>query len=273
MKKILALLLALLMVASVALVSCDSSDSNDGEDNDFVDDFGGFDDEDEGESGDADADENEDDGNDGAENTSNAMETVNDTVYVLYPAKIRAKASDKSSVEINGTAPFGASLTRSEKSGTWSKVTYNNGTTTVTGYIANDLISTDPNSIKFDEKKNEDGTDLVTAIKANLGSGINNAIVRKYPLADGVPNTFKILEKKTFDPASIVGQIAKGTENITVVSVSADGVWAKIKGEAVLFENGAPTTTKQVIEGYTLYSNLVIAGNASSGNNSGDAIG
>ena len=270
MKKILAILLALMMASSVALVSCDNSSSTDDEgpadfDGAFVDD-----EEDEGEGSDK-ADAEEDGDNENKNNTSTTMEEVNDTVYLLYPAKIREKASDKDSVAVNGEAPFGATLARTGKNTKWSKVTYTKDGSTITGYVSNDLISTNANAVKFDEKKNEDGSAVVTAIKENLG-GKNNAIVRKYPLANGTPNTFNVLDEKEFNAKSIAGQIAKGSQDITLVAVSADGVWAKIKGTGVVFENGAPTTKTEVIEGYTLYSNLVIAGSSSSTNNGGDAI-
>ena len=275
MKKILAILLALIMASSVALVSCDDSSSTDDEgpadfDGAFVDE-----DDDEGDGSDeVDAEEDGDDENAGNTSNSTTMENVNDTVYLLYPAKIREKASDKESVASLANAPFGATLARTSKNSKWSKVTYTENGTSYTGYVPNDLISTNANSIKFDEKKNEDGSEIVTAIKANLGNGINNAIIRKYPLANGTPNTFNVVDKDEFNTKSIVGQIAKNTQNITLVSVSADGVWAKVKGTGVVFENGAPTNPPktEVIEGYTLYSNLVIAGSSSSsGNNGGDA--
>lgn len=278
MKKTLAILLALIMSASVALVSCNdnSSDVGDDENDDFVVDFEG------GNINDKDTDAPETDENgetvnkpSGGNNTTNTnnnttMETVNDTVYVLYTANIREQASDKSSVDVLGTAPFGASLTRSEKNNKWSKVTYSKDGTSITGYIANDLITTNAKAVNFVEKKNEDGTDVVTKIKATLNA--NNAIVRKFPLADGYPNTFKVLDSDEFGASSIVAQIPKGTDNVTVVSVSEDGVWAYVKGQGKLYNGGNPSNDLTAVEGYTLYSNLEIAGNASSGGNSG-AIG
>lgn len=278
MKKTLAILLALIMSASVALVSCNEGGNNiEDENDDFVVDFGG----DDIETSEPETDENgetikpsntNNTNNSGNNNNSSSttMESVNDTVYVLYTANIRAQASDKSSVDILATAPFGSSLTRSEKNNKWSKVTYTKDGSTVTGYIANDLITTNAKSVNFIEKKNDDGSAVITKIKSTINA--NNAIVRKFPLADGYPNTFKVLDSDEFSAGSIVAQIPKGTGDITVVSVSEDGVWAYIKGTGKLYNGGNPSSESTTVEGYTLYSNLEIAGNGSSNGNTG-AIG
>lgn len=178
------------------------------------------------------------------------MENVSDTVYVLYNANIREDASLDSGVKILGTVPFGKVMERLQKNDLWSKVTYVDNGEMITGYIANDLITTDAKAVTF-----IDQTNVVASIKSDLG-GLNNVIVRKYPLANGYPNDFTVLENDSFNDGSIVGQISKGTTNITVVSVSADGMWAYIKGQGVRFENGVPSSSTTLIEGYTLYSNL-----------------
>lgn len=280
MKKLLAILLALMMIVSLTLVSCtDSSSNTDDENDDFVADFEG--DVVNGETTPPETDENGEtvkpsNGNNSNNNNNNTntttMEKVNDTVYVLYTAKIREEASTKTSVDVLGTAPFGAQLARTEKNSKWSKVSYNKDGTVITGYIANDLITTNVNSVTFVEKKNEDGTPVVTKIKDTLGSNAQNAIVRKMPLANGYPNSFKVLDSDEFSSSSIVAQIPKGTANITVVSVSADGVWAYVKGQGRAYDNGNSAAALSEVEGYTLYSNLEIAGNSPS-NNQGEAIG
>ena len=189
------------------------------------------------------------------------MENVSDTVYVLYNANIRKDASLDSEVEILATVPFGKVMERSQKNDMWSKVTYVENGSSITGYIANDLITIDSKAVTFVEQKNGDGTAVVTAVKTDLG-GANNIIVRKCPLANGYPNSFTVLESESFNEGSIVGQIAKGTPNITVLAVSEDGKWAYIKGQGILFENGEPETLlTTTVEGYTLYSNLVISDN------------
>ena len=274
MKKTLAILLALLLTTSVALVSCNEANDNTNDDDDFVVDFGG--DVIGGETTEPETDENGEtiktpiNNNTNPNSTNTTFETVNDTVYVLYTANIREEASDKSSVDVLGTAPFGTALTRSEKNSKWSKVTFTKDGSTITGYIANDLITTNAKAVNFIEQKNEDGSAVVTKIKSTINA--NNAIIRKFPLADGYPNTFKVLDSDEFGASSIVAQIPKGTENITVVSISEDGVWAYVKGNGMLYNGGNPSTTATAVEGYTLYSNLEIAGNASQGGNSG-AIG
>lgn len=263
MKKILAILLALMMTASVALVSCDDSSSADADGPaDFNGDFV-VDDEDEGDgSGEADED---DEGEENKSNTSTTMEAASGNVYVLFTAKIRETPKENGKVLFDNV-PFGTELTRTKANSKWTEVTYQGKT----GYIMNDIIGSKESST-FVEKKNEDGSAVVTKIKDSLG-GANNAIIRKFPLADGVPKDFTILEKDEFDPGSIVGQIPKGTENITVISVSEDNKWAYVEGTGTVFENGASANKTDVIKGYTLYSNLEIAGSATSGS-SGDSIG
>ena len=192
-------------------------------------------------------------------NNNMTMETVNDIVYVLYAANIREQASDKSSVGVLGKVPFSASLLRSEKNNKWSKVTYVSNGKPITGYIPNDLITTNAKSVTFVEQKNEDGSAVITKIKSTINT--NNAIIRRFPLADGYPNTFKVIDSDEFGASSIVAQIPKGTDNITVVSVSEDGVWAYIKGMGKLYNGGNPSTESTTVEGYTLYRNLEIAGN------------
>ena len=275
MKKTLAILLALIMTTSVALVSCNNDNTEDDDLDDFVVDFGGNNgDIIGGETSEPETDEHGETikptvkPNTG--NNTTTFETVNDTVYVLYTANIREQASDKSSVDILTTAPFGTALTRSEKNSKWSKVTFTKDGSTITGYIANDLITTSAKAVNFMEKKNEDGTAVVTKIKSTLS--VQNVIIRKFPLADGYPNTFKVLDTDDFNTDSIFAQIPKGTENVTVVSVSEDGVWAYVKGQGYLYNGANPATTATEVEGYTLYSNLEIAGNGSSSGNSG-AIG
>lgn len=192
-------------------------------------------------------------------NDNMTMETVNDIVYVLYAANIREQASDKPSVGVLGTVPFGASLLRSEKNNKWSKVTYVSNGKSITGYIPNDLITTNAKSVTFVEQKNADGSTIVAKIKSTLDS--SNAVIRRFPLANGYPNTFKVIDSDEFSASSIVALIPKGTDNITVVSVSEDGVWAYVKGMGKLYNGGNLSTESTTVEGYTLYRNLEIAGN------------
>ena len=276
-KKTLAILLALILSASVALVSCnEGGDDNIDENDDFVVDFEGDNgslggDEDIGDSSNSQNSSNTNNSGSNSSNTSSTeMTATSDTVYVLYTAKIREQASDKSSVEVLATAPFGASLARTGYNSKWSKVTYTKDGVAITGYIANDLITTNAKAVNFIEQKNEDGTPVITKIKSTINA--NNAIIRIFPLADGYPNTFKILDSDDFSASSIVAQIPKGTGDITVVSVSEDKVWAYVKGLGNLYNAGNPSSEKTVVEGYTLYSNLEISGNSSSSENSG-AIG
>jgi hypothetical protein len=189
-----------------------------------------------------------------------AFEAVNDTVYVLYPADIYETTNNKSGVNVLATVPFGTALARSEKNSKWSKVTFTNNGATVTGYIANELITPDKKAVNFIEKKNENGTAVVAKIKTT--SNLKNAIIRNFPLAYGYPNTFEIFDFDKFNENSIVAQINKGS-NVTLISISEDGVWAYIKGQGKLYNGGSPSTTYTEVEGYILCSNLEFTGDKS----------
>ena len=144
MKKTLAILLALIMTASVALVSCNESDTTDDNNDDFVVDFEG------GDINNAtkepETDENGETihtSNNGSSNNNNnnnsgssssTMTQVNDTVYVLYKAKLRESAKETSKVLVD--IPFATAVSRAEKNSKWSKVTYGG----YTGYVMNDLV-------------------------------------------------------------------------------------------------------------------------------------
>ena len=270
MKKTLAILLALIMAASVALTACEeSSENNEDLQDDFNKDFGTQASEtvtDE-EGNVISTDENGSDVEYTPGSTSN-METVNDTVYVLHSAAIREKAKVTSNKV--GDAPFGTKLTRTEKNNKWSKVKYTVGEETIEGYIANDVITTNEKTVTFEEKKNEDGSAVMTKVKAKDVLGASNAIIRKYPLA-APADGFDVLDKDEFNSVSIVAQIPAGTE-VELVKVSADGKWAYVKGKGNKPVNGEFPENPVDVEGYTAYSNLEIAGaNTSNGND--DIVG
>ena len=258
MKKTLALLLALLMVFSIALVSCGNDDEQptDTQNNDFV--------------------------SPGLKNTgtgtgtgtgkgtgtaSNTFVDKNDTVYVLCDANIREEA--KSSSDLLVTVPFKTALQRTKANNKWSEVTYTNQSgNPIKGYIANDLITTNAKSVNFVAQGTEEAP-VVTKIKDNLGAGINNAIIRSFPLADSI-NNFQVLTDEQ-DAAMKIAQIPKGTADITVVSVSEDGVWAYIKGLGNPKDSSGnyATTNNTPVEGYCLYSVLEISGATNNGGASG----
>lgn len=259
MKKTLAILLALIMAASVALASCDEKEPTKETQDDFDKDFGTQESEtitdekgntlfvtDEGETG----------GNYNPGSSSN-METVDDKVYVLHASVIREKT--KTSSDKVGDVPFGAELVRSEKNSKWSKVKYTKGETTIEGYINNDVITTSKDAVTFTDKKGEDGTAVITKIKDSKTLGAKNAIIRKYPLA--VPQDgFGVLDADKFNEKSIVAQIPAGTE-VELVSVSADGKWAYVKGKGNKPVKGEYPENPVDVEGYTSYNNLEVAGN------------
>lgn len=286
MKKTLAILIALLMSASVALVSCggEGEEGADTTGNPFNQDFSSqaVTETDEDGSVVVVPETNEDGENDEPDGSNN-METVNDKVYALCSAVIREEQS-VSSDEV-GTVPFKATLNRSERYQRWSKVKYTDASgNTIEGYIANDLITTNEKSVQFVEQKtettdstetNENGETTVvsTAVKSNIKSedalGFKNAVIRKYPLA--YSDDFEVLEEKEFNAWSRIAQIPAGTE-VEVVSVSADGKWAYVKGKGNKMVNGEFPENPVDVEGYTAYSNLAMSG-SNAGDNSGDAIG
>ena len=276
MKKTLAILLALIMSASVALASCDDKEKEKETQDDFNKDFGTEQTDvvtdENGETVEVtDADESDEDYTPGNNSGSSSnMQTLNDKVYVLHAAAIREKT--KTSSDKVGDVPFGAELTRTEGNSNWSKVKYTdkNGKT-IEGYINNDVITTSKDAVTFkDETSAEEGVAVMTKIKDAETLGAKNAIIRKYPLA--VPSDgFEVLDADEFNEKSIVAQIPAGTE-VELVSVSADGKWAYVKGKGNKPVNGEYPENPVDVEGYTAYNNLEVAGSNTS-NGAEDVVG
>ena len=290
MKKTLAILLALIMSTSVALVACSDSADDNGDDGDFVVDW---EDEDLDINGDTEAPETDENGetikapentntnNGGSSSNSGAtnMETVNDTVYVLYDGNIREKS--KTSSKILATAPFGTALKRSAKNSSWSKVTYTTGSgSTVEGFISNELITTNKQTVTFKAPEltpNEDGT-VPTALVTKLKASTIPYRLRYFPLATGYPHTVTLeLGEK--------GQVDGGVE-VTVLEISEDKMWAKISVKAgdlnlkddqgrYKKESSNPKYSTEVTEGYVPYEFLEISnsGSGSSQQPSGPSAG
>ena len=271
MKKTLAILLAMIMAASVALSACGDSDKEKETQDDFNKDFGTETSESatgettDGETVDSTEAKDEENVNPGS---SSNMEIVNDKVYVLHPSAVRERT--KITSDKVGDVPFAAELVRTEKNTNWSKIKYTSGDKTIEGYITNDVITTNKDAVTFNEKKGEDDAAVTTKIKDSKTLGAMNAIVRKYPLA--VPqDEFAVLDKEEFNEKSIVAQIPAGSE-VELVSVSADGKWAYVKGKGNKPVNGEYPDNLVDIEGYTSYNNLEIAGTNTSSEND-DIIG
>lgn len=267
MKKTLAILLALIMSASVALVSCnDSSSTTDDENDDFVVDFAGDNINDE--SKDVETNEKGETINTSGNNTSNnngsssntTMTATNDTVYVLYKAKIRETA--KETGKVLAEVPFATSVSRAEANSKWSKVTYNG----VTGYIMNDLLTTSADTVTFeDQGVAGEGEGAAKVYPTTKVSGAGNVRLRYYPLADGYPHKLVLLDTNDLGE---IGQILGGTE-VTVLEVSKDKMWAKVTcvkvDKPVNGEYKKNYTSTET--GYIPYSFLEIGAN--SNNNSG----
>ena len=179
------------------------------------------------------------------------------TVYTLYDANIREEASLDSEVKILITVSFMEEMKLLAKNDMWSYVEYDDNGTIVTGYIANDLITTDKNAVTFTT-----GPAVNATITTDLG-GASNANVRKCPLANGYPHDFTVLETEAFNDSSIIGQLARGT-NVVILGVSMvddnNQRWAYIQGTGIALENGSIVSSEPtIIEGFILYDLLVIA--------------
>ena len=273
MKKTLAILLALIMASSVALVSCNKNEDNTGDDNDddFVVDFG--DGEVNGETNKSTEDGTGENSNSTSKKEdSDAMTTVNDSVYVLYNANIREQASTKKSVKVLATAPFGKELKRSAMNDEWSKVTFTTESgATVSGYVSNELVTTNKKTVTFvkQETVTGEGENQTTAPVVSKLKGVDtdNYKLRYYPLASGYPHEVTI-------ELGEIGQIQGGTE-VTVLEVSEDNMWAKISSKAVDVAVNGEYTKNYTSEktGYVPYDFLEIAGNGNSGGQSGPSAG
>ena len=155
MKKLLALLLVLTLAMTLVLASC----KKDGDDNETPDDTDVFENPVDGETpgndktpctDHVDADKNgkcdkcdatvevEQDPPQPAE-----FQTVNDTIYVLFPANIRQEPSSKG--KAIGTANYTDELVRTGTNGDWNRIEYKGET----AYIMADLTTNDKDVITF----------------------------------------------------------------------------------------------------------------------------
>ena len=281
MKKTLAILLALLMTTSVALVSCNNSTNDTDDDDDFMigDDWENFGDE---ENENPETDENGEtikvpnggnSGNSGNSGTvTTDMQEINDKVYVLYTANIREKASSKTSTKILAQAAFGTELSRSHVGTSWSKVSYKTESgATVEGYVSNELITTKKETVTFakpekvpGEGENQTTEAVVSKLKPLEGK---NYRLRHFPLANGYPHTVTL-------ELGEVGQIKGGTE-VTILELSEDKMWAKVKCTAVdIPTNGNyPKTYGETAEGYIPYEFIEASGSGSSNQPGGPSAG
>lgn len=175
------------------------------------------------------------------------FEIANDFTYVLYTANLRATATE--SATILTEIPFGTKLTRALKNDKWSKVTYTteNGTS-YTGYILNDLITTNEDTVTFG---NQGVNDVYPIFKLKAG---NNYVLRYFPLADGYPHKLQTISK---DDLGAVGQLCGGDE-VTVLEISKDKMWVKVRSTKVdKAVNGVYNKNyTSTAEGYILYEFL-----------------
>lgn len=175
------------------------------------------------------------------------FEIANDFTYVLYTANLRATATE--SATILTEIPFGTKLTRALKNDKWSKVTYTteNGTS-YTGYILNDLITTNEDTVTFGD---QGINDVYPIFKLKAG---NNYVLRYFPLADGYPHKLQTISK---DDLGAVGQLCGGDE-VTVLEISKDKMWVKVRSTKVdKAVNGVYNKNyTSTAEGYILYEFL-----------------
>ena len=181
-----------------------------------------------------------------------ALDVVEDKVYVLFPAKVYSKADVAS--DVLGTVEFGTMLSRSQNDGKWSMISYQKDGLPVTGYVANDVVTTNLKSVAFEVMQNDVGDSVIASIKSSNGS--DNVVVRKYPFAEGYPNDFNVISREEFDANSVIAQIPNGMTDVTVMLVSKDGVWAYVRGMGKAYSNGSYVDELTEVEGYILYSDL-----------------
>ena len=270
MKKTLAILLALIMATSVAVTACESEGTGSTESQNFEMDFG------EDTSSEVVTDENGNEVISTGENgtnkdtpggSSSTMQPVSGLAYVLYPVMIRetAETSGKTVTKVE----FGARLERIEANKKWTKVTYEGKT----GYIMNDVITTQEETITFEDKGvagEGENAEVVYPTAKVVVSGADNVKLRYTPLADGFPNDFAILKSEDLD---LIGQIEKGTE-VTVLAVSKDGMWAKVTSTKVDVPDNSgtyPKTYSSTKEGYIPCTYLAMDSNQNSSSNNGPA--
>ena len=195
-------------------------------------------------------------------NTSTTMTATNDTVYVLYTANIRESA--KATAKVLCEVPFASVLSRTEKNSKWSKVTYEDGNGgSYTGYIMNDLITTNVDTVTFeDQGVAGEGENAAKVYPTSKLIGTGTYRLRYYPLSDNYPNKLVLLSS---DDLGEIGSIRGGTE-VTILEVSKDKMWAKISCTKVdIAMNGKYEGNYTSTEtGYIPYSFLEISGNTDS---------
>ena len=271
MKKTLAILLALIMTASVALVSCNESDTTDDNNDDFVVDFEGGDinndtkepeTDENGETINTSNNGSSNNNNNNSGSSSSTMTQVNDTVYVLYKAKLRESAKETSKVLVE--IPFATAVSRAEKNSKWSKVTYGG----YTGYVMNDLVTTSIDTVTFEDQGVAGDTEGAAKVyPTSKVSGTGNVRLRYYPLADGYPHSLVLLDANDLGE---IGQILGGTE-VTILEVSKDKMWAKVTCAKVDKPvNGEYKKNYTATEtGYIPYSFLDAGANSNNGSSQG----
>lgn len=246
MKKLLALLLALLMMLSVALVSCGDDEPEDTtiDNEDLFGDITTDDTDDTDENG-----EDEEGGENGEDEENNGLAAgytaTNDTVYVLFPAALRE--DDKISATKIADLKFGTPLTRVATSKKWSKISYDGKE----AYILNVLVDTDQRKVTFEAPEVAEG-EVVKAKVVVSGATLN---LRSYPF---ILDDYTSIEKEAFSAVSEIGKISNG-EEITILEISADGIWAKVeckayaKGDKGEYDKEKTTMTGYCSLSYTDY--------------------
>lgn len=206
MKRLLALILALAATTTICLASCDKKDDTTNPSDELVDNTTNNTTNNGGENNTGDENNNND------QNVVKEFEAKSDTVYVLFPANIRAEASTSSTAL--GTANYGDSFTRTGSNGTWSRIEID-GTT---AYIFEDVLTTNKASITFTAYEE---ANYVT-VYANVENTLN---LRNTPWVPEV-----------LDSYSNVEAIVKAGGELIKIGESEDGSWAQVKLGAALVE-------------------------------------
>lgn len=253
MKRLIAILLALSALLTISLTACGKKDDDNQNNtpNDLVENPGNNNTNTDNTTNDdntTNGGEQNGDNQNGNTTVPKEMEAKNDTVYVLFPANIRAEAN--ASATAIGVANFGDSFKRTGSNGDWSRIEFD-GTT---AYIFEDVLTTNKSTVTFEKYAEEDYvTVYVDPNKVDVSLNL-----RSHPW---VPSD----NTNTAPIAAIV----KPEGELIQVGVSEDGEWAIVRlGEALVAEDKYPA-----LKGKDLYCKVKFLTTSLTGEEGGEEGG
>lgn len=201
MKRLIAILLALAATTTFALTSCKKQDDDNKEDpnKDLVDTPQNNDDP--SDSGDGKGEDQPSD-SDPDPVTPVEFETVNDTIYVLFPANIRQEPS--MSGKALGATEYTEELVRTGTNGVWNRIEYKGET----AYILANLTTNDKDVITFNT------LETPKTVYVNVLEQMNLRITPCY--------------YEGFDSNIGVSGVKRG-EELTLIAENTEGNWVKVE--------------------------------------------